>query len=306
MAVELAQWRLFLTAADHGSLLKAAETLHTDQPALSRSLRRLEQQVGGALFLRSSKGLALTGLGTQLLGPVRELVDHAAALEGLAAAEARRVRHMLKIGSVDVFPVTTAIAMACQALATNDHPVATEVVGLPWLAHSDPVLDRTVDIGFTLIVDNQLPDPDRLRAQVLWEEPLAAALISDRHPLAEAERLHPLDLADMPLHLPNRSAIPDVYDLVLEMLADAGVPAPRRAPTSGQIANVIQHIAAGSGWMVSTHLHLRNSAPGTVAKPLAVTSRHSVHFVAIWHADTDQAVATAFTYELQKALSAVL
>ena len=39
MAIDLPQWRAFLAVAERGSLMKAAETLHTDQPALSRRRR---------------------------------------------------------------------------------------------------------------------------------------------------------------------------------------------------------------------------------------------------------------------------
>jgi DNA-binding transcriptional LysR family regulator len=306
VALDLAQWRLFLIAADHGNLLRAAEALHTDQPGLSRSLRRLEQQIGAPLFVRSSRGLTLTELGTRLRDDARQLVDQAAALEARAAAEARRASGVVRIGAVEVYPVTTAIAFACQDLIVRGQAVVTDVVGLPWLAHAGAVLDRAIDIGFTLIVDGRLPDATNLRSQVLWEEPLAFALISDRHPLAGADQIRPVELADLPLHLPNKSDVPDIYNLVLELLADAGVPAPRRAPSSGSLANVIQHIAAGSGWMVSAHNHVRHGASGTIAKPLVVTSRHTVHFSLIWHVHADQAIVAAFSEKLRNALTDLL
>src|SRR5579875_2651111 len=86
MELDPAQWRVFLAATDCGSLTKAAETLHTDQPALSRSLHRIEVLVGGPLFLRSNRGLTLTELGRRLQEPVRELVSQATAVETLARA----------------------------------------------------------------------------------------------------------------------------------------------------------------------------------------------------------------------------
>jgi DNA-binding transcriptional LysR family regulator len=306
MALDLAQWRLFLIAADHGSLLKAAEALHTDQPGLSRSLRRLEQEIGAPLFVRTSRGLTLTELGTRLRDAARDLVDQAAALESRAAAEARQERGVVRVGAVEVYPVTTAIALACQALIARGQAVATDVVGLPWLAHAGAVLDRTIDIGFTLIVDGRLPDATNLRSQVLWEEPLAFALISDRHPLAAADQIHPLELADLPLHLPNKSDVPDIYNLMLEVLADAGVPAPRRAPSSGTLANVIQHIAAGNGWMIAAHNHVRHGAPGTIAKPLVATLRRSVDFCLIWHVQADQTIVAAFNEKLRNTLTELL
>src|ERR1700742_285862 len=116
MALDLAQWRVFLAVADRGSLMKAAEELHTDQPALTRSLRRLEGLVGAPLFERSSRGVTLTELGRQLRQSFRGLVDQADAVEAQAHAEARQAIGIIKIGAVDVYPMTSAIADACQYL----------------------------------------------------------------------------------------------------------------------------------------------------------------------------------------------
>jgi DNA-binding transcriptional LysR family regulator len=90
------------------------------------------------------------------------------------------------------------------------------------------------------------------------------------------------------------------------LVVDAGLPAPGRAPSSGSLANVIQHIAAGSGWMVSAHVHVRHGAPGTIARPLVVTPRHAVHFSLIWHVQADQTVVTAFSEKLRTALTELL
>jgi DNA-binding transcriptional LysR family regulator len=302
MALELAQWRMFLAVAERGSLMQAAEVLHTNQPALSRSLRRLERLLGGPLFVRSSKGLALTDLGRELREPVQRLVDQAAAVESQAQAQARRTSGILKVGAVDVFPMNAAIAQACQSLTVGDRAVVADVIGLPWLAHPRAVLDRTIDVGFTLTVDGRLPEPTKMRSRPLWDECELFALISDRHALADTDLIHPRDLADLPLHLPNKADNPDIYHLVLELLADAGVPAPRRAPSVSTLANAVAHIAAGNGWMVSTRTMARYVAAGVVARPLAVTDRHAATFVVVWHVDADPAVVGAFLERLDDAL----
>jgi DNA-binding transcriptional LysR family regulator len=303
MAIDLAHWRVFLTVAERGSLMKAAEALHGDQPGLSRSLRRLERLIGAPLFVRSSRGLTPTELGRRLHGPVRDLVAQADAIEARARAEARRGSGVLKVGAIDVYPVTAAIAAACQDLVVADRAVATEVITLPWLAHSRALLERTIDIGFTLTVDGRLPDPAAVRSLPLWDESGPFALLSDRHPLARADLIDPRDLAELPLHLPDKAEHPDVYDLTLELLADAGVPAPRRAPRLGTFATVIAHVAAGDGWLLSASTLARHPLPGLVAKPLATTSRRAVRFELIWHATTDPAVVEAFSQRIRRALA---
>jgi DNA-binding transcriptional LysR family regulator len=303
MALDLAQWRVFLAAADCGSLIKAAEVLHTDQPALSRSLRRLEVLIGAPLFVRSSRGLTLTELGRRMLEPVRELVTHADTIETQVRAEARQTSGSLRVGAVDVYPLSAAIAEACRDLTVADQPVTTEVIGLPWLAHPRALLDRTIDVGCTLTVDGRLLDAQTMRSLPLWEEHEAFALISAHHPLAHAEVVDPRDLADLPLHLPDKNDSPDIYNLILEQLAEAGVPAPRRAPPVETFASVIGNVSSGSGWLFSARTLSRTTPPGTVAKPLAVPALHSVKFEIIWHVNSDPATVTAFAERFQSALA---
>src|SRR4051794_26102753 len=77
----LQQLEYFLAAVEHGSFSAAAEELHLAQPSLSEQVRKLEAELGVALFTRVGRGLALTDAG-------RELRPHAEQV--LADAERAR------------------------------------------------------------------------------------------------------------------------------------------------------------------------------------------------------------------------
>jgi DNA-binding transcriptional LysR family regulator len=62
----LQQLRYFLAAADHGSFSAAAQSLLMAQPSLSEQIRRLESELGVALFARAGRRLALTEAGRML------------------------------------------------------------------------------------------------------------------------------------------------------------------------------------------------------------------------------------------------
>ena len=66
----LQQLRYFLAAAEHGSFSAAAEALLMAQPSLSDQIRRLEAELGVALFARAGRRLALTEAG-RMLRPAR-------------------------------------------------------------------------------------------------------------------------------------------------------------------------------------------------------------------------------------------
>jgi DNA-binding transcriptional LysR family regulator len=79
-AMDLKHARTFVTVADLGTVSKAAVRLHIAQPALSRQIANLEQELGFRLFDRVGRRLVLTGEGEQLLPDCRHLLGQANAL----------------------------------------------------------------------------------------------------------------------------------------------------------------------------------------------------------------------------------
>ena len=88
--MELQQLQYFVTTVQAGSVTKAAEILYISQPALSRTLRRLEKELGFSLFERRHAGIHLTLGGEviyqgaeQILGTIEEMVRHGKQCAGL-------------------------------------------------------------------------------------------------------------------------------------------------------------------------------------------------------------------------------
>ena len=71
MAVKLELYRVFRAVAEKGSISAAAQELFISQPAVSQSIRQLEEQLHLRLFSRSSRGVVLTHEGQLLLEYVR-------------------------------------------------------------------------------------------------------------------------------------------------------------------------------------------------------------------------------------------
>lgn len=58
--IHLELYKIFYTTAKSGSISKAAKELFSSQPAISQSIKQLEEKLGGRLFYRSAKGVSLT------------------------------------------------------------------------------------------------------------------------------------------------------------------------------------------------------------------------------------------------------
>jgi len=99
--------RVFLAVAEHGSFNRAAEALLLTQPAVSHHVRRLEAQLGTALFERSPQGVRLTPAGETLLRYARVARWVLLAAESSIMEVDRQARHALTLG------VTPTISTHC-------------------------------------------------------------------------------------------------------------------------------------------------------------------------------------------------
>lgn len=101
--MDLRHARTFVTVAELGTVSKAALRLRIAQPALSRQISNLEQELGLKLFDRIGRRLVLTGEGEQLLGDCRSLLSYASALGERAQLLRRGDTGVLKVAASPQF-----------------------------------------------------------------------------------------------------------------------------------------------------------------------------------------------------------
>jgi DNA-binding transcriptional LysR family regulator len=114
MALDPRHLKAFLAITECGSLGLAAESLHVTQPALSRTIRRLESQLGVPLFERRPTGMELTMFG-------RALFPHASLLttENALAVEQINALRGLGQGTIRIGAVASAAIMLLPAVLNN-------------------------------------------------------------------------------------------------------------------------------------------------------------------------------------------
>jgi DNA-binding transcriptional LysR family regulator len=93
------QLRSFLAIVDSGSFTKAAERVHKTQSAVSMHIRRLEEQLGCALFVKQGRGARLTEEGEKLIEFARRIVQVEAG--AFAALSRKGLRGAARLGIPD-------------------------------------------------------------------------------------------------------------------------------------------------------------------------------------------------------------
>lgn len=75
--IDLNLYKVFFTVATTGNITKAADKLYISQPAVTKAIKQLENSLGGALFIRTKKGVTLTEEGKVLLEYVKNILEEA-------------------------------------------------------------------------------------------------------------------------------------------------------------------------------------------------------------------------------------
>jgi DNA-binding transcriptional LysR family regulator len=189
--VELRHLRAFEVVAQELNFTRAAARLHLSQQALSGQVRDLERSVGTALFVRTTRSVALTDAGRTLLRHVPGILLSLgqALAETREAARADRSTLVVGMRGVAGLAVTTAVVRAFAAA----HPHVELAVRNIEFGDASAGLTS----GATDAMLGWLPVPDGIEAVPLLEDDRLAVLPAD-HPLATEAVVNASDLAEEP------------------------------------------------------------------------------------------------------------
>jgi DNA-binding transcriptional LysR family regulator len=98
--MELRQLRYFVALAETRNFHRAAERLHMSQPPLTVAIRKLEEELGAALFVRGTRGVTLTPAGRAWRAAARATLDQAERFRETAREGAAGERGRLRIGFI--------------------------------------------------------------------------------------------------------------------------------------------------------------------------------------------------------------
>lgn len=257
MMVSLRALESLVAVADHGSITRAAEALHSSQPAVSQQLAALERETRTQLFHREGRGVRLTPAGRAALSDARRALDAAAAAVRSARVVGEGASGSLRLACAQ----SLTVAFLAPVIQRWLHSDSAVMFTLRESTSMDVLLqvldDDEVDVTFVAAPTSV---PDRFTVTPVAEEEVVLTTTLD-HRLAQqpAVRLDQLDGVPI-VHFAPENGLVSWLDY---SLAEAGVrpdPVMRTAVT----ASAPQLAATGIGVAITPISAVGDGFPGAV------------------------------------------
>ncbi|MFO0709913.1 MAG: LysR family transcriptional regulator [Sandaracinus sp.] len=207
-----------LAVADHKTVTRAARALAVTQPALSRRLQLLEEEMGAPLLERSKQGAALTEAGRLVVAEARVLVDRYTRLKTSVRAHERLEAGLVRVGG-GATAVSFVLPSAIAELSSKRPGIRFEVREAGSRDVEADVIAERLELGVVTLPTAGSTSPE-LAVRPLRRDRIV--LIASRtHPLSKKKRLGPEDLRGQGLvGFDRESAIRKLID---DELARAGI-----------------------------------------------------------------------------------
>ncbi len=205
--MELRQLRYFAAVAETGNISSAAKRIFLTQPALSRQIKALENEIGQSLFERRAHSIHLTLVGEGLLREARELLQHADQVLERVRAAGRGVR--LRVGYAP--SLASGMLSASVENFTQTHTDAkVELFDLSTREMLAELESNKLDIVLTVASDTKTPG---LKWTPLVRTTWKLA-VNRKHPFASRQRITPDQMAREPLLVFCQRDYPEYWDII--------------------------------------------------------------------------------------------
>lgn len=234
--------KAFVTIIDQGSFSEAAETLHLTQPAISKRLAALENQLGTPLVDRTHRKAAPTDAGARLLPHARRILDEIHNARIALTSESGEVEGELRI--IASHHIGLHHLPRWLRRFKREYPQVTlDLQFMESDAAYQQMRKRSAELAFVTLSDSMDPGFD-VFAQ--WPDPMRFVAGSE-HPLAGLARPALADLAAYPALLPDTAT--STYRVVSRLFLENQLPLHPQMPTN-YLETIKMMTSVGLGWSV--------------------------------------------------------
>jgi DNA-binding transcriptional LysR family regulator len=240
--MELRHLKYFVTIAEEGSVSRAAARLNISQPAISRQLKDLEEELNVPLFRRSSQGLTLTESGETALLHARDILRRANALINAVKPVAATHSKVLKVGYIP----TALTGFLADGMRKFNHSHTTTCVQIREMNPSQQ--EAALRMGELDLALLGSPCPELM--QEFSTTPILKVAMSivlpDDHLLALRKSIDLKELADETFVSLNERDFPGRPELLAELSDKGGFPIKVGVKADG-LSEALGMVAGGAG-----------------------------------------------------------
>jgi DNA-binding transcriptional LysR family regulator len=263
MDMDLRQLRYFVAVAEERHLTRAAERLGTQQPPLSRLIKRIERDLDVQLFHRKARGVELTEAGRALFEEARAILTRLEHAVQTTQRTARGEQGRLRLAVPPTGPFHPFVPRVIRTFreafprvsVTIEESLSNEVI--------DHLRRELIDVGF---LRAPVMDSDGLAINTLLHEPMVVALPRG-HRLARMRTVSLEMLADETFILYGGKQGPGLHDATIAACLKAGFRA-RVAQEAPRITSTLGLVATGLGISLVPASLQRMTMDGLVYRPL--------------------------------------
>lgn len=217
--MELRQLKYFVKVATLEHFGKASIELNIVQPALTRQIKQLEEELGVTLFERIGRGVRLTQTGKVLLDRATHLIEESDRLIELARrAEQGKVGN-LRIAFADGTTYSGHFPAIIGKFRKRNPEVEIQLVPASSVEQAELLRNEKVDVGFVY----WLPPSQTNVSHTLINEERISLAVAKSNKLAKKKSVKLADLRGLPFIWFKRANSPLYYDLIVSKCTAAGV-----------------------------------------------------------------------------------
>ena len=277
--MKLSQMEYFLAVAEELNFTAAAKTLYISQPALSKQIVALEEELGVKLFQRTSRKVSLTAAGMQLQEDLRALLAQLDQIKSRASELGKNEELTLHIGCFDGAFTDDFLPAALDNLYAAIPNLCIALTRNSFRENRKALNQGNIDLLFTLDLDAELDDSYSV-CRIINRE--GALIYSNASPLAKVKSLKKEDFLDVPYLATKRSHCPEFYQDGINKLKLLGIETPRVIEVENY-ATLITCLELGQGYtligadVVKRNHNLERFIPSEGLPPVWV--------IAVWKKD---------------------
>ena len=239
--MNLRQMRQVLALAESGNFHRAAKALCMEQPPLSISIRKLEHQLGGPLFVRTTTGVQITAAGEALLPDARKAIYHAEqarlAVDLALRGEGGRLR-VAFVGSAALDLLPRLIASYRRRFPLVELELSEETTQ----SALDGVARRKLDTG---LVRYPILEHGPFDLVELDSDDFVLA-VPARSKLAQQPRIALSDVGDAAFVMYSATSVPSLRAMALLRCQHSGL-SPRVVQEATQVHTILSMVGSGVG-----------------------------------------------------------